>query len=257
MSACSNAKAKGHRARAICMLAAALQLVWAAALAGQDRGFFTGTVVDNVTGQPVGHAIVSLVARGLSAETDSTGQFLLEGAPVGIVEVRFEATGYVTVVEQMQLTAADFVRVHLDPIAAVLDELLVVARRGRAPRVAAGEPIVPPSNRPSRNVLDLLEEMPGVSIMQGGGLTPGAFILIRGASSFRADLAPVIYLDGVRLDNQQVGNDTFHTLQMIPADDISRVRILKGPTETSAYPMGANGVILIETFRGQARNDQS
>lgn len=218
----------------------------------QDAGYLAGVVVDALTGLPIERATISITAVGLSTRTDADGQFRVYHEFRGGMDVRFEAVGYASVVERLELSAADFARVTLDPVAVVLDEILV--RAGRR-RTDAAVPVTP-SERPWKNVLDLLEEMPGVTVMKGGGITAGAFLLIRGTSSFRGDVAPVIYVDGVQIDNQQVGRDAYHSLELISAEAVARVRVLKSPAETSAYPLGANGVVVIETHRGRETNDE-
>ncbi|MGE0160925.1 MAG: TonB-dependent receptor plug domain-containing protein [Gemmatimonadales bacterium] len=240
----------------------ALGLVLAAALPAafsrveaQALASLSGTVVDDLNGVPLVNAIVSVPQLGLRAATDPRGQFLLEGVPPGPHEVKFEALGYVGVTERLVVADADFLQIRLDPMAAVLDEIMVMA--GRAP--AAGVPVratrAPDPERPWLSALDLLDgQVPGVVVRRGGGLANGAAILIRGVNSFRNDGAPVIIVDGVRLESAQTGDNSFHTLDLIPADVVSRIRVIKGAADASAYSNAANGVILIETIRGDERD---
>ncbi len=249
-SAAGASRGRGRRGGTLAGLRLGLTLLtaWPVPAFTQDAGFLSGIVVDDLTGLPIEGASISMAAVGLSTRTDREGQFQLDHIARGDMDVRFEAPGYATVVERLQLSAADFARVRLGPVAGVLDELQVRAGRRRP----AGLTPVAPSDRPWKSVLDLLEELPGVTVMKGGGITAGAFLMIRGASSFRSDVAPVIYVDGVQVDNQQVGRDAYHSLELISAETVARVRVLKSPAETSAYPMGANGVVVIETHRGGA-----
>ena len=41
---------------------------------------------------------------------------------------------------------------------------------------------------------------------------------------------------------------------MIPASEIKRIRALRGPAAAAQYGESANGVILIETRRGEAND---
>jgi len=228
--------------------------LWTALAAGaplgaQEPRFFSGLVVDNLSASPLENARVTIPALDLRVETEGNGQFLFSGIPDGFFDVRFEAPGYVGVVEQIELSASAFIQVRLDPLAAVLDELLVVAGRRRSATVNS---IEVSEDEPEKTLLELLTEIPGIRVQAGGSVATGGFIFIRGVNSFRGDMAPVVYLDGVQIDNQQASRGTMHSLEKIPARSVARVRVLKGP-DAFPYPLGAsNGVILIETNRGEA-----
>jgi iron complex outermembrane receptor protein len=231
-----------------CLLLAVALAAGGRALSAQEPAFFSGLVVDNLSGRPLERASVSIAALDQAFETEENGQFMFATVPGGFFDVRFEAPGYVGVVEQIELSASAFIQVRLDPLAAVLDELLVVAGRRRAASVNSIEV----SDAQDKTALDLLSEIPGIRVQSGGSVATGGFIFIRGVNSFRGDMAPVVYLDGVQIDNQQANRGSMHSLEKIPADQVARVRVLKGP-DAFTYPMGAsNGVILIETIRGDA-----
>jgi hypothetical protein len=227
-----------------------------AGLEAQTPASFSGTVVDELNGVPLVGAMVSIPSVGLQVRTDQEGRFRIDGVPSGPHQVKFEAPGYVAVTERMVVADTDFLQIRLDPMAAVLDAILVMA--GRAPSVAgvaARSVRTPDRQRPWQSALDLLEsQVPGVVVRRGGGLANGAAILIRGVNSFRNDGSPLIFVDGVRLESAQTGDNSFHTLDLIPAESVSRIRVIKGAAEASAFTNAANGVILIETVRGDEPN---
>ncbi len=233
----------------------ALSLAPGAALEGQEFGSFAGTILDDLSGQPLSRAVVSLPKLQVEAVTNESGQFLLEGLPRGSHEVKFEAHGYVAVVEQLEIAEADFLQIRLDPLAAVLDQILVIA--GRSPGAQSTDALrTPASERPWESVLDLLEnQVPGITVRRGGGLANGAAIVIRGINSFRSDGAPMVLVDGVRIDSQQTGPQSIHALDLISAEVVLRVRVLKGASAASGYSNGANGVILIETIQGSGSHN--
>jgi len=250
-------RACGSRVWSAGVFGLALSLGAGGALEGQELGSFGGTILDNVSGQPLASAVVSFPKLDVEAVTNEGGQFVLEGLPMGSHEVKFEAYGYVSVVEQLEIAAvADFLQVRLDPLAAVLDQILVIAGRSPGDQIRPDALHVPGDDRPWQSALDLLaDQVPGVSVRRGGGLGNGAAIVIRGVNSFRSDGAPAIFVDGVRIDNAQAGYNSFHALEMISADVVSRVRVFKGASGSSGYPMGANGIILIETIPGSGPGD--
>jgi outer membrane receptor protein involved in Fe transport len=229
-------------------------LAVAPGLSAQGTGFLSGVVLDEVTGRPIVGASVSLPDQGVVATTVETGQFTLENVRPGAVSVRFEAPGYVSVTEELTLSAVEFLQVRLVGVAAALDEIVVITgrtsrgSRGGQVQVSADEP-------PSTSVLDLLaDQIPGVSVLRGGGNIGGggAAVTIRGIGTFQGNTAPDVYLDGVRLDGRDTGEHAMHILERIPAAEVSRIRVLRG-AEAAAYPFSANGVIVIETHRGLAR----
>jgi hypothetical protein len=212
-------------------------------------------VVDDFTGVPLRNARVVLRGLQIEARTDAAGQFLLENLPHGMLDARFEAPGYVSLVEEIELLAAEYLQVRLSPITAMLDEILV--RTGRPPRM-----FTPPANQIRndgaswRSVLDLLQDqVPGVVVRRRGALGAGASIYLRGVGSFRGNIAPDVFLDGVRVDSA-VNPDAMHTLEQIPADVVARIRVVKGAS-AGASTGNANGAIYIETHRGPSVADSN
>ena len=226
-------------------------------LGAQDpqTGSVAGVILSTVTGQPLADATVSLMGRDGEAVSDDDGVFLIEQVPIGPVRVRFEASGYTTVVEDLEASVGAFLQVRLSPVEAVLDELMVLvgAERSRD----GSQQLTVEGNRDSsaRSLLDLLaEQVPGVEVNRGGGnLGSGAFVHIRGATSLSGDLAPEIYLDGIRLDNRNTDERAAHVLDMISAEEVARIRVYKGAAGGAGLPLGgANGAIIIETNRGRS-----
>lgn len=232
-------------------------LALAPGLAAQDTGFLGGQVVDGASGRGITGATVSLPELDTSTKTGENGRFQLDSVRVGSVTVRFEAPGYVSVTEELQLSAVEFLQVRLMAVAAALDEILVIA--GRPPDATRGSQLaVRGDEAPSASVLDLLQaQIPGVTVRRGGGNIGGggAAVSIRGIGTFQGSTAPDVYLDGVRLDAGDTGEYMMHTLERIPASDVARIRVLKGASSASPYAFSANGAILIETHRGGGRPD--
>jgi len=241
-----------HAARAFTLGVILAALAWLVPpLEAQGTASLSGVVVDDLNSVPLAGATISIPGLGVQTVTDVEGQFLLEGVPAGGHEVKFESHGYVGVVERLTLSGTDFLQIRLDPMAAVLDQILVIAGRTPSVPVVTRDTRTPDGQRPWQSALDVLEaQIPGVVVRRGGGLANGAAILIRGVNSFRSDGAPVVVVDGIRLESAQTGYNSFHLLDLIPADAVARIRVIKSPAESSQYGNAANGVILIETVRG-------
>jgi hypothetical protein len=231
-------------------LALAASILCASTVAGQN-GFIAGILVDELTGESIGGGTIGIAKSGLETVTAPSGQFLLQGFSTGVVEVRISAPGYVGVVEEIEVSAADFLQIRLRPIAVILDELLVRAGRRSTgtsrPRVEA----VSGSHQGWRSALDLLEDdVPGVAIRRGGGnLGTGARIVIRGTGSFM-DNSPDVFLDGILIQDSSNQTRAAHVLDLVAAETVARVRVLKGPAASGPFARSANGAIVIETHRG-------
>jgi hypothetical protein len=233
------------------LLLGALLLASCSPLVGQQLGVLGGVVADAITGQPLPGAVILLPRVGTRVVAGQNGEFLLEGLPVGPVDLRFEASGYMTVVEQVELSAVHFVQVRLTPVQAVLDTVLVIAGR-RPPTRGGGDVVVRKDEEPWRSVLDLLEDqVSGVVVRrEGGNVGTGAAIHFRGVTSFQGSAAPQVYLDGIRLDGR-TGARSLHVLDMISADEVARVRVVRGASgPVGLGAAGANGAIVIETHGG-------
>ncbi|GIS71881.1 MAG: hypothetical protein CM1200mP10_14580 [Candidatus Neomarinimicrobiota bacterium] len=94
-----------------------------------------------------------------------------------------------------------------------------------------------------------------LSSLPNGGLNgEGASIRIRGSSTLSQSNEPVVYIDGVRVDNTASGvgpGGTPSRLDKINPDAIERIEILKGAAAASLYgTQAANGIIQIFTKQG-------
>ncbi|MGI9543051.1 MAG: TonB-dependent receptor plug domain-containing protein, partial [Cyclobacteriaceae bacterium] len=112
----------------------------------------------------------------------------------------------------------------------------------------------------------LQSKLPNTQILQSTG-APGGTSIIRGRGINSALLGqqPVVYIDGVRVDNLNTapglsvatGGAQSSALADIPVDQISDVTFLKGGAATTLYGSdAANGVLLITTNKGKAGKAQ-
>ena len=239
----------------VSLLAAALPaLAPSSVLSAQESASLAGVLVSDASGQLLRDGIVSLVGSSIRTTTDARGQFVIEGLPVGAIRVRFEAPGYVSVVEDVDISVGAYYRVPLSPVDAVLDAILVRAGRRQAPDHDGAQTVTVDEEVDGwRSILDLLDDqVPGVVVHRGGALGGGAYVAIRGAGTLQGDNAPDIYLDGSRVSGENTGSWTLHTLDLISAEDVSSVRVYKGAAGAAGFALGgANGVIVIETNRGK------
>src|SRR5207302_3354729 len=102
----------------------------------------------------------------------------------------------------------------------------------------------------------------GVTILPGTGMVgAGARVRIRGIGSFSLSADPLIYVDGVRVNNQTstgisiqaFGSGVISRLNDFDPDQIESIEVLKGPAAATLYGTeAARGVINIITKKGSS-----
>ncbi len=124
---------------------------------------------------------------------------------------------------------------------------------------------------PAKDVMSLLStSVPGMAIQSSGGaIGMGGTFRVRGTSSMALSSAPLLYIDGVRINNTQsggappnfggslwIGGDPRFTpsrLNDLNPDDIESIEVVKGPAASTLYGTEAsNGVIQVITKKGKA-----
>lgn len=218
-------------------------------VAPQDLGAVEGLVVDAQSGRAIADAAILLDGLSLHTKSGADGHFLLTGVPVGSVLLRVEAGGYARVVEEIRVIGEETVQlqVQLLSLAATLSEVLVQGERG-AP--ASLETLRSPDVRTAADLLS--RRIPGMGTATYGGEVGGRErLLLRGVSSLSLGNEPAIYLDGLRIfgggDGSQEMAQVLRLLESIPAENVRRLEVLRGPSARAALGDGATGAIVIET----------
>lgn len=250
--------------------------------AGQLVGIIQGRVVTR-EGQPIPNVEVQVVgmpaARAVGTSND--GNYVIGDVTAGTHWVRATALGFAAdsqrvTVRDDEVSNVNFTllvdAISLDPLSATVSTgtLIDTERRALGTSVAViTETEIERSG--ATELIDLFQgRVPGVTAFQPSGANgAGGHIRVRGVSSIMGDQAPLIYIDGVPVDNgssaaNRAGEDVLahptvtsassgaHTrLQEIPLDQIERIEIVKGSAATTMYGSEAiNGVIQIFTKRG-------
>jgi TonB-linked SusC/RagA family outer membrane protein len=231
-------------------------------------GTIVGTVTDSRQGMPLANVQIGVIGTTLGSVTDNDGKFRIPGVPVGAVQLRIRLIGYspidrtVTVAEGG--TATLIVAMDVKPLA--LDALVVtgtaVGTKAREVGNAIGHlDVGNQAESPAVNVQQLLgQKVSGVVVQPAAGMVgAGSSITIRGAASLSLQTQPIIYVDGVRVDNSSAQGPsirqgrTSSRLNDFNPEDIASIEIIKGPSAATLYGTEAsNGVIQILTKRGQA-----
>ena len=94
------------------------------------------------------------------------------------------------------------------------------------------------------DITELFRLAPGISVAQTGSQGKGASVFLRGTNSNHT----LVLLDGVRANSPADGRFDFGT---IPAENIERIEVLRGPQSALYGSDAIGGVINIITRRGQ------
>jgi TonB-dependent starch-binding outer membrane protein SusC len=239
-------------------------------------GTITGRITDERSGTPLpGAQLFTDANRDRVARSDANGRFRLGDVPAGSRTLTVRMIGYATRSATVSLTAGQTATTNIalpnQPLD--LDAMVVTGQGGEISkrRIATTVDVVGREKieaSPSNRLDELLQtNLPGAQIRMTGG-QPGTTSLMRtrGVTSVSNNSTPVIYVDGVRMDNL----NTIAALGMnvsgvrsqgaatsaiadLPIDNIERIEFIPGGAATTLYGSdAANGVIQVFTKRGSA-----
>ena len=256
-------------------LALVVGLLWSIPLGAQNpvppTGTITGRILDAETQQPVADVSVFVEGSRRGAVSGADGTFTIGGVPSGSQTVRARRIGFGAPVQVVVVPNGGSVSVifSMDRKAAVLEEV-VTTGYGTQRRLAITGSVATIDADQAKvavptNVTNMIEgRATGVQITQNSGEPgAGAHILIRGGTSISASNEPLYVIDGVAISGNAVEPGGIgvsgapplprNPLNLINPADIQSITILKDAAATAIYgARAANGVVLIETKRGNA-----
>jgi len=241
--------------------------LWVPAAQAQNAtAIIEGKVSDAASTRGLEAVSVFISDTRLGGVTNAQGTYRIAGIPVTggsrTVIVRVRALGYTPASKSIVLTGgqtakADFA---LSTSAIQLNQVVVTGSGQKTETKRLGNTvavITPPVNAPINDISNLLSgREPGLVGVVGGGMSgQGAQIRIRGNSSLSQSNEPIIFIDGVRMNNGASGGGggggAMTRLDDIDPNTIERVEVLKGAAAATLYGTEAsNGVIQIFTKVG-------
>ncbi len=242
-----------------------LGLVCGAAQAQQ--GAINGHVTDATTGETLPGVNLRLADTSLGAATDLDGAYNIANIPAGTYTLVATFIGYKTYRESVTVGASPLtVDIELREDLVGLDEVVVTGQGGGIEnrRLSTTVTTISPKqlDRVSNLPLDaiLQTSLPNATVRFSSGL-PGTSSIIRarGIVSANANTTPVIYIDGVRVDNNNgrsaleisTGGNESSSIADIPVENIERIEFIPGGAATTLYGSdAANGVLQIFTKPG-------
>ncbi|HEY5615255.1 MAG TPA: TonB-dependent receptor, partial [Bacteroidota bacterium] len=246
-----------------------LLLVSGMMFAFQTTGEVRGVITDVEKGSPLIGANVSLVGTQLGSATNLDGVYSIKGVPPGQYTVLVRYVGYRQQSKDASVAANVTVNVDfaLSVIAFQLDEVVVTGQGAAIEKRRLASPVETItakeiSSAPVTSINELLQSrVPGmVSFNNSGQPGTAGRIRTRGVRSAVANQTPVIFVDGVRVDNQDnyrlqrgTGGLVMNSLSDIVVGNVERVEVIKGGAAATLYGSdAANGVIQIFTKKGYA-----
>lgn len=244
----------------------------------QDRTV-TGRVTDASNGQGLPGVTVLGKSTKIGTGTDADGKFSLS-LPATVTTLQFTSVGFKAA--ERDVTSATSVEVSLAVETRNLDEVVVTGLATSIKRSNLANSVATISAQEltgsTRNVTvdaALSGKIAGANISQNSGAPGGGLsVQLRGISTITGESQPLYIIDGVYVNNTQVGNGSgaaaftnassggttqtsqdqaVNRVSDLNPNDIESIEVLKGPSAAAIYGTRANaGVILIKTKRGVA-----
>jgi len=214
----------------------------------------SGTVSDAADRQTLPG--VNVVVRGTltGTITGTNGEYSLMAQPGDVLVFTF--IGYLP--QEVTVGNETVINVALRTDVQALDEVVVIGYGTVKKSDATGSVAAVSSKDFNKGAITSAQDLlvgksAGVVITTSGGAPgSGSTIRVRGGSSLNASNDPLIIIDGVPIDNNNVSGSS-NILSFVNPNDIETFTVLKDASATAIYGSRAsNGVILITTKKGKA-----
>jgi TonB-linked SusC/RagA family outer membrane protein len=255
-------------------LAAALLAASTSGLGAQaPTGTVRGRIIDAATQRPIADAQVGVDGFPIGGITGQNGEYTIATVPLGARTIRVRRIGYALQTREVQVVAGQPVTANfsLSQTTTSLEQVVVTGTAGPVEKRTIGNAISTVNvaevteRVPIFNVTEALQSRtPGVTLMPASGTVgSSADYRIRGMSSLNG-YQPVVFIDGVRMNNSALGNTTAasagigagsgsstNALDLLNPNEIESIEVIKGPAAATLYGAdAANGVIQVITKRG-------
>jgi iron complex outermembrane receptor protein len=219
----------------------------------------SGKITDAADGSSLVGVTIQEKGTINGTNTDGNGNFSLTVAPNGTLVISY--IGYAS--QEVAVNGRTVINIVMAVANQKLNEVVVIGYGTVKKSDATGSIVAVSSKDFNQGAITspqdlLVGKSAGVVITNAGGAPgAGATILVRGGSSLNASNKPLIIIDGVPIDNNDVaGSSNF--LSFVNPNDIETFTVLKDASATAIYGSRAsNGVILITTKKGKAGSKMS
>ncbi|MGF7140347.1 SusC/RagA family TonB-linked outer membrane protein [Roseimarinus sediminis] len=232
------------------LLLAAMLLVQ---LSMAQQNVITGVVTDSQSGEPLPGVTIVIDGTTIGTTSGFDGDYSIEAAPGQTISYSY--IGYVS--QRILVQNQNTINVSLSSNIEDIGEVVIIGYGQVKKEDATGSVSAVSVDDFNKGAITSPQELvsgkiAGVQITSGGGAPgSGSTIRIRGGSSLSASNDPLIVIDGVPLDNDNVSGMR-NPLNTINPNDIETFTVLKDASATAIYGSRAsNGVVIITTKKGR------
>ncbi|KAA1243025.1 SusC/RagA family TonB-linked outer membrane protein [Aquimarina sp. RZ0] len=250
--------------RKLLMFLLVLSLINVQSILAQDSTI-SGQITDEKEGIPLPGVNVIVKGTSIGVLSDFNGNYSIKVPSQGTVLV-FSSLGF----SSKEIIVADqsVINVVLMQELEKLDEVVVTALNIKRNQKTLGYSITQLKSdaiakvKTTNAINSLQGKIAGVNITQPSTGTAGTSrVIIRGASGLTSDNQPLYVVDGVTIDNTQLGaasewggSDFGDGISSLNPDDVASINVLKGGAAAALYGSRASGgVILITTKNGKGQ----
>jgi TonB-linked SusC/RagA family outer membrane protein len=219
----------------------------------------SGVVTARSDAQRIPGVIVTIKGTNRGTSTDADGKFSISANSTDTLHFTF--IGY-SAVDQV-VGNGKVVNVALESTESRLNEVVVTAlgisREKRSLGYAVQELKAKDIGevRETNLVNALAGKVAGVTVTNSQGNMGSSRIIIRGETSIAGNNQPLFVVDGIPVDNSQLGvgtgRDFANAISDLNPDDIESLNVLKGPNAAALYgSRAAAGVLVIKTKTGKS-----
>ena len=230
----------------------------------QDKITIKGVISDSQEEAVIGATILEKENTGNGTTSDLDGNYTLTVSPEGTIEVSYLGMKS----QEIAVNGKTVIDIVLLESSTDLDEVVVTALGIKRESKALGYAVAEvksdalTAGREANVMAALSGKVAGIDISgTSAGPSGSTRVLIRGNSQLSGGNIPLYVIDGVPMDNTQLGEvsgkwgegyDFGDGLSSLNPDDIESVSVLKGASASALYGSRAsNGVILITTKSGK------
>ncbi|MBV8253667.1 MAG: SusC/RagA family TonB-linked outer membrane protein [Chitinophaga sp.] len=218
----------------------------------------SGVVTSRTDAQRIPGAVIRVKGAATGAQTDADGRFAINVHEKDTLQVYFMGFEPVSVM----VGSNRVINISLESSNRKLDEVVVTALGISREKKSLGYAVQELKSKDiseakETNLVNALSgKIAGVQVTNSQGNMGSSRIVIRGETSIAGNNQPLFVLDGVPVDNSQLGvgtgRDFANAISDINPDDIAAISVLKGPNAAALYGSRASGgVIVIKTKTGK------
>ncbi|MEC5147121.1 SusC/RagA family TonB-linked outer membrane protein [Chitinophaga sp. 212800010-3] len=240
--------------RLLCLLTGLLCLLQANA----QEIRVNGVITSRADAQRIPGAVIRVKGKNQGTQSDADGKYSLNAQlndTLQISSVGFE-TAFAVVGNN------HIINISLENSNKKLDEVVVTALGISREKKSLGYAVQELKSKDiseakETNLVNALSgKIAGVQVTNSQGGLGSSRIIIRGETSIAGNNQPLFVLDGVPVDNSQLGigtgRDFANAISDLNPDDIASISVLKGPNAAALYGSRASaGVIVIKTKTGK------